>query len=448
MMLKRYLYTLVFNLCVPWLVLYLLWRSRRLPAYRQRLEERFGYVARRAAVQPCIGLHAVSVGEIMAAKPLIKALLRETTAQVWITTTTPTGSVMLEQWFNSEMQSGRVLHSYLPYDLPDSIGRFLRRVQPCLWLVMETEIWPNWYRACAKRRIPLLLVNARLSAKSLRGYQQVGGLIRSTLADVSTLVARSTADADAFQQLGMNPARILVGGNVKFDLSVPDGLAAQAQHLRQVWGTAPVWVAGSTHEGEEKQILVAYQQLRQTLPNLKLVIVPRHPQRFDEVFALCQQWATLYEWQITRRSESATLSDTADMVLGDTLGELLMWYALADVTFIGGSLVDHGGHNPLEAAVWGVPIVTGRYTANFTDMFPALCRSGGAIRVDGMVQLQQALLMWLQDDDARHYAGQQARQFVLTHQGATATIMQCVHNYLAHRSLSTAATFHDPAIAY
>lgn len=447
-MLKRYCYTVLFNLCVPWLVLHLLWRSRRLPAYRQRLEERFGYVARRDAAQPCIGLHAVSVGEIMAAKPLIKALLRETTVQVWITTTTPTGSAMLEQWFSSEMHSGRVLHSYLPYDLPDSIGRFLRRVQPCLWLVMETEIWPNWYRACAKRRIPLLLVNARLSAKSLRGYQQVGGLIRSTLADVSTLVARSAADADAFQQLGMNPARILVGGNVKFDLSVPDGLAAQAQHLRQSWGNSPVWVAGSTHEGEEKQILVVYQQLRQSLPDLKLVIVPRHPQRFAEVFALCQQWATLHDWQVIRRSESATLPETADIVLGDTLGELLMWYALADVAFIGGSLVEHGGHNPLEAAVWGVPIVTGRYTTNFADMFPDLCRSGGAIRVDGLVQLQQAVLMWLQDDDARHCAGKQARQFVLTHQGATATIMQCVHNYLAHRSPSTATTLHDPAIAY
>ncbi len=174
-MLKRYCYTMLFNLCVPWLLLHLLWRSRRLSAYRQRLEERFGYVARRDAAQLCIGLHAVSVGEIMAAKPLIKALLRETVAQVWVTTTTPTGSAMLEQWFKNEMHNGRVLHSYLPYDLPDGIGRFLRRVQPCLWLVMETGIWPNWYRACAKRRIPLLLVNARLSAKSLRGYQRLGG---------------------------------------------------------------------------------------------------------------------------------------------------------------------------------------------------------------------------------------------------------------------------------
>ncbi len=447
-MFYRYVYTLLFNLCLPLVMLNLWWRGRRVPAYRQRWDERLGYVPMRDVKRACIGIHAVSVGEVMAAKPLVAALLRETNAQIWLTTTTPTGSALVRSQFAAALAEGRLLHSYLPYDLPDSIGRFLRRVQPCLWLVMETEIWPNWYRALANRRIPLLLVNARLSAKSLCGYQRLGGLIRHTLADVTTLVARSPADAQAFQQLGMDSARIVVGGNVKFDLNVADGLATQAAILRQTWGDAPVWVAGSTHAGEDEQILAVYQQLRQTTPNLKLVLVPRHPQRFDAVYALCQQQATQQRWQVMRRSKSATLNATADLVLGDTLGELLMWYALADVAFVGGSLVEHGGHNPLEAAVWSVPVVTGEHVQHFADIYPALSAAGGAVVVKDTAQLQATLQHWLHNRPLCQAAGQQAHAFVLQHQGATATIMQCVHQQLAQLSSNAVTSLHAQPIAY
>lgn len=452
---QRYGYTVMFGLLMPLMVLMLLWRSRRVPSYRQRIGERFGYVPQRtttaAGFAPCIWLHAVSVGEVMAARPLVDALLREhPQATCWITTTTPTGSAMVLQLFAAEVARTRVMHSYLPYDLPNGIARFLQRVQPTLWLVMETEIWPNWYYACAKRRIPILLVNARLSARSLRGYARLGGLIRHTLAYVTSLVARSAQDADAFQQLGMPASRILVGGNVKFDLSVPAGLAAKAQQLRQAWGDAPVWVAGSTHEGEDAIILVVYQQLRQTFPQLKLVLVPRHPQRFDAVYEQCQQVAVLRGWQVTRRSQCAELPSDTAILLGDTLGELLLWYALADVAFIGGSLVERGGHNPLEAAIWGVPVVSGQHTANFADMFPALCAAGGAKQVQDAAQLQQVLTDWLSHAPDRQTAGQQARAFVLQQQGATALILQCVQNQFAHVKpfLATNTTAHAQVISY
>ncbi|MBU0654186.1 MAG: lipid IV(A) 3-deoxy-D-manno-octulosonic acid transferase [Gammaproteobacteria bacterium] len=419
MMLGRYLYTLLFNLLIPLLVLSLLWRSRKNPAYGQRIDERFGYVRSTRPYTRCIWLHAVSVGEVMAARPLLERLLKDfPDVALWVTTTTPTGSDTVKRLFGD-----RVQHSYCPYDLPDSLARFFRRVKPEMLLVMETEIWPNLYKACANRNIPLLLVNARLSARSYQGYARLGRLISDTLGLASWIGARSQQDADHFRQLGAKPEQVETCGNIKFDMQIPAGLDASAAALRQQWGKRPVWVAGSTHEGEDSAILHVYQRLQQQLPDLLLVLVPRHPERFATVRQLCVEAG----FDTLTRSSGEPLKPSTQILLGDSMGELLLWYALADVAFIGGSLVPHGGHNPLEAAIWGVPVVSGKHTENFTDMFPGLYASGGAVQVDSATQLYDHTLNWLQDAAAREMAGQQAQAFAVSSQGAVNLVMQRIH---------------------
>jgi 3-deoxy-D-manno-octulosonic-acid transferase len=422
-MFNRHLYTVIFNLLIPLFLLNLLLRSRKNPAYRQGVAERFGYVHVRQGTGRCIWLHAVSVGEVIAARPLVERLLCDYPEDtVWVTTTTPTGSDTVKRLF-----AGRVAHSYCPYDLPGSLARFIRRVRPDLLLVVETEIWPNLYQACAARNIPLLLVNARLSERSCRGYARFGRLVRSTLAHVNWLGARSQQDAAYFLQLGARPEKVDVCGNLKFDLQIPSSLSAQAQALRQQWGSRPVWVAGSTHAGEDEIILRVFQQLRQALPDLLLILVPRHPERFDSVYQLC----TATGLASVRRSTGQPVTASTAVLLGDSMGELLLWYAVADVAFIGGSLVPRGGHNPLEAAAFAVPVISGAHTANFTDMFPPMYAEGGAAQASNAEELYALALHWLQDDAARHLAGQQAQAFFTRQQGALALIMRNVHARLA-----------------
>lgn len=421
-MLKRYLYTLIFNLLIPLFVLNLLWRSRKNPAYRQRIEERFGYVPRRHDANRCLWVHTVSVGEVMAARPLIERLLQDYPHDtVWVTTTTPTGSAMVKRFWE-----GRVQHSYCPYDLPDGLARFMRRVRPSLLMVVETEIWPNLYKACANRHIPMLMVNARLSSRSSKAYAQWGGLVRDTLLCTDWIGARSPTDAEHFLQLGANPQRVSVCGNLKFELQIPTHLVDQAHTLRTQWGQRPVWVAGSTHAGEDETVLRVFQQLRHSIPHLLLILVPRHPERFTTVKTLCETEG----WVTATRSSQQPVLPVTDILLGDTLGELLQWYACADIAFIGGSLVPHGGHNPLEAAALAVPTMSGTHTHNFADIFPSLFAAKGAVQVADEANLFTQALHWLQDDVARHHAGQQAQAYFTRNQGALALILQQVRNRL------------------
>jgi len=417
----RWLYTVLMYCLTPFFLLRLWWRGRVNPAYRQRIAERFGYVPR--TIQPCLWVHAVSVGETIAARPLIERLLHEYPHHVlWVTTTTPTGSETVKRLFG-----GRVLHSYFPYDLPDAAARFLQRVRPSLLVVMETEIWPNLYAACAQRQIPLMLANARLSERSVQGYARIQTLVEETLANVSQIAARDVQDSLRFQQLGASPEQVSACGNIKFDLQVPGGMAETAQQLRQQWGAnRPVWVAASTHAGEDETVLRVFAGLRVQVPELLLIVVPRHPERFDAVAKLCADTGL----PTMRRSAGGAFSPETALIVGDSMGEMLLWYAAAEVAFIGGSLIPHGGHNPLEAAAFGVPVVSGEHVHNFTDMFPALCATGGAVLIRDGAALQGQLLHWLQAPYARHTAGIAAQTFFHQNQGALERLIQHIHRLL------------------
>lgn len=414
----RYFYSLLLYLLLPFMLLRLWWRGSRNPAYRRRIGERLGFFAALEA-RPRLWLHAVSVGEVIAAAPLIERLLQAYPDHaLLVTTTTPTGSAELMRRFQS-----RVEHVYFPFDLPGVVRRFLARTRPRALLVMETELWPNLFHRVAARGMPLLLLNARLSPRSCRGYARLGSLTRGTLGCVSRLLAQGEGDAQRFRSLGAPAERVAVAGNIKFDLAVPEDLLAAAEgERRALFGQRPVWIAASTHEGEEAQVLAAHRQVVAALPEALLVIVPRHPERFDAVAGLIES----QDWPLARRSRGEPPVAEKGVYLADTMGELLRLYAMADVAFVGGSLVPVGGHNPLEPAALGRAVLSGAQTFNFAEITPALIAAGGARQVDDADALAREVTALLQDDDARQAMGDAGRALVLANRGALQRIRQAV----------------------
>jgi 3-deoxy-D-manno-octulosonic-acid transferase len=366
-------YTFLLVLLAPVVLVRLWWRGRQSPGYRERWRERLGDLAPHAT-GPVIWVHAVSVGEAQAAQPLVRRLLAEyPDHQVLVTTTTPTGADRVRRLFD-----GEVVHRYFPYDLPAIVRRYLDAVQPRLLVVMETEIWPNLLRACAERRIPVMLANARMSARSARGYRWLGRLTAESLRRISTIAAQAAEDAARFTELGAPADRLLVTGSLKFDIRLPASVREQAEVLRLAWGMdRPVWVAASTHDGEEKQLLDAHARVLETFPGALLVLVPRHPERFESVAELVRGQG----FRIRRRSRQ-TASPDCQVFLGDTMGELPVFYAAADVAFVGGSLVETGGHNLLEPAALGVPVIFGPNMFNFAAIAELFLREGAARRAD------------------------------------------------------------------
>ncbi|CAK9891610.1 MULTISPECIES: lipid IV(A) 3-deoxy-D-manno-octulosonic acid transferase [Pseudomonas] len=370
---NRTLYTLLFHLGLPLVALRLFLRSRKAPAYGQRIGERFA-LNLPAMAEGGIWVHAVSVGESIAAAPMIRALLQAyPQLPITITCMTPTGSERVRAMFADEP---RIQHCYLPYDLPWAAGRFLDHVQPKLAVIMETELWPNHIHQCAKRGIPVALANARLSERSARGYARFAGLTRPMLAQMSLIAVQTETEAQRFRQLGARLECVQVTGSIKFDLSIDEHLLSRAQALREQWQAAqrPVWIAASTHEGEDEIILAAHRQLREHHADALLILVPRHPERFNSVFELCRgQLPT-----VRRSSGEPVAADTA-VLLGDTMGELLFLYALADIAFVGGSLVPNGGHNLLEPAALSLPVLSGPHLFNFLEI-AAMLREAGALQ--------------------------------------------------------------------
>ncbi len=420
----RSLYTFILYLLTPFVLLRLLWRGLRAPAYWQRLGERFGHVpaVEDAAPDP-IWIHAVSVGEVQAAAPLLRALLKTyPDLPVLVTTTTPTGSEQVRSLFDT-----RVWHVYAPYDLPGAVNRFLTRSRPRLALMMETEIWPNLYRACHKRGIPVLLVNARLSARSAAGYKRVGSLTAATLQCLYGVAAQAPADAERLVQLGAAPERVKVTGSIKFDMQIPASLTEQAAVLRRDWGIQrPVWIAASTHDGEDEMVLDAHRQIREQFPNALLVLVPRHPERFARVAALCRERG----WETVLRSEQRVTPADAAVFVGDSMGELLLFFAASDAAFIGGSLVPHGGHNPLEASAQRVPVLFGPHMFNFEAIAQLLLASGAAREVGDDGQLADSVVRWLSDPEARNAAGEQGAAVVEANKGARDAVLAMVEEAL------------------
>jgi 3-deoxy-D-manno-octulosonic-acid transferase len=423
---NRALYTALLRLLLPLVLLRLYWRSLQTPAYRARIAER---LAREASpARPAdVWVHAVSVGEVQAALPLIRHLLnRSPPLSVLVTTTTPTGAVRLRELFGESLS-----HRYTPLDLPGVVGRFLDRVRPGLVVVMETEIWPNTLALCAGRGIPVVLANARLSARSARGYARLPRLTRETLGHLTLIAAQGEADGQRFRDLGADPARVRVVGNIKFDLSLPANLQDQAEVMRRVWGRdRPVWVAASTHEGEDELMLAAHRHIRTRVPAALLVLVPRHPERFDRVAGLVAREGLA----LVRRSSRAPCAAETAVFLGDTMGELGTFLAAADAAFLGGSLVPTGGHNLLEAAAAGVPVATGPHVFNFAGITALLVAEGAAVQVADADGLADLMAHWLTDAPLRARIGESGRRVVAENRGALARLIALIETRLGAAS--------------
>jgi len=418
----RKLYTLLLYLLAPLVILRLAWRSLRAPDYRRRWPERFG------TIEPALGerviwIHAVSVGEVQAAEPVVQALLEQRPDySILITTVTPTGSARVTALFGDE-----VAHVYAPYDLPGAVSRFFQRVRPQLAIVMETELWPNLFHACQQRAIPLLLINARLSERSEAGYRRVRGLAAQTLSAVNEIAAQSELDAGRFINIGADQGTVTVTGNLKFEQRVPPSLLERAEVLRRDWGVGrTVWVAGSTHEGEDELLLDAFRQLRERFSDCLLVLVPRHPERFESVAELCRQ----KNYNTLLRSAAVPCTPATEVYIGDSMGELPLFYAASDVAFVGGSLVPHGGHNMLEPAALGVPVVTGPHVFNFVEICELLQQAGACVKVEDVGGLSDTLSLWLEDANQRHRVGQRGRDTVEKNRGALQSVMAMIDRYL------------------
>jgi 3-deoxy-D-manno-octulosonic-acid transferase len=407
--LRRLIYTVIMYLLIPLILYRLAVRGLRYREYFGRWRERFGFFPD-PHIRESIWIHAVSMGEVNAALPLIDALMqRHQHTPFVITTVTPTGSERVRRVYGD-----RVFNVYLPYDLPASIRRFLKRVRPRVSVVMETEIWPNLFLECAARDIPVILANARLSEKSFRGYGPVRPLAKQAVASVRYIAAQSVTDAGRLRELGAEPDRLGVVGNLKYDMSVPSDLAEQAHAMRQTWGAQrPVWIAASTHEGEELPVLKAHTEVLRQFPDALLLIAPRHPERFKPVALACRNFGF-----VTRtRSEDGTASIDTQCFVVDTLGELLRFYATTDVAFVGGSLVPIGGHNILEPAALAVPVVVGPKTFNFADITASLLDSGAAVQIDDGEALGSVVIKFLADPELRSRTGRAAKKAFEREQG-------------------------------
>lgn len=411
----RLLYSLVLYLLTPLIVAWLGWRGLRAAGYRRGWRQRFGWV--RPSEGAPIWVHAASVGEVQAGLPLIRALLQRFPGRpLLVTTTTPTGAEQVRRALGDA-----VCHAYAPLDLPHVVARFLRRVRPAVAVVLETELWPNLYRDLRRRRVPLFLVNARLSPRSTARYRRLGPLMRDALACIDTIAAQSAEDAERFAQLGAVPARLVVAGNIKFDLQLPPGLTERGRELRRQLGPKrPVWIAASTHEGEDEQVLTAHRRLREQYPQLLLILVPRHPERFERVAELVRNEG----FALARRSRTEAADEAVAVYLGDTMGELLLMYAAADVAFVGGSLVPVGGHNLLEPAALGLPIVSGPHVFNARQVAELLVAAGGARLIGQGEALAAAVGTLLRDESRRRRAGERARQVVAANRGALERCLQ------------------------
>lgn len=407
-------YTWILRLLFPYLCLRLLFRGLRNRAYWRRVPERFGFVPP-LPTERVIWVHAVSVGEAQAAAPLVHALQdRYPGHRIVFTTTTPTGSAQAQKLF-----AERVAHYYAPYDYPSAVRRFLERTRPELALFMEKEFWPNMFHLCRERSIPIAIVNACVTETSLRGYRRFVRLIRSTLQQANLIAAQSEANARRLLALGALSTTVHVTGSIKFELSLPASLIETAQHLRRQWGAGrPVWIAASTHEGEEEQVLRAHAELRRLsrYADLLLVLVPRHPERFGAVARLCRKAG----FSVALRSESrGPLDRSVGVLLGDTMGELQVFYGAGDVAFVGGSLLPGiGGHNLLEAAAMGKPVTFGPYMHNIEEISRIAVERGAGVQVADGAQLAAAVDDFLANADRRYAAGEAGRRMVEENRGA------------------------------
>ncbi len=397
-------YILLLPFAVYWLVRGIANRS-----YFDRLGQRFGFGFPR--LDGCIWLHAVSVGEVQAAVPLVRTLAERFPGRtLLITTVTPTGAARVRAVFGDTVQ-----HAYIPFEFPHAVRNFFNSVRPDAALIMETEIWPNLYRGCGIRDIPLILVSARISPKSVPGYRKMLSLIRETLSHGIIIAAQSQPDADRFLEIGASADRTCVMGNIKFDVQPDPGIVERGHAARaELFGDRPVWIAASTHEGEEQILIDVHANLLARYPTLLLVLVPRHPERFAGVRELVEKKGL----GVVARTDGKPVDPDTPVFLCDTMGEVPLFYAASDVAFVAGSLVPIGGHNLLEPAAVGVPIITGPHNFNAQDIADLFIDLGACLKVDTPAELGETIARLLEDKDEARRLGATGREVLEENRGA------------------------------
>ncbi|HLF67465.1 MAG TPA: lipid IV(A) 3-deoxy-D-manno-octulosonic acid transferase, partial [Gammaproteobacteria bacterium] len=407
--LLRWLYSVLMIALSPFILLRLLWRSRRAPDYRRRITERFAFYSR--TFKPSgICLHAVSVGELMAARPLITRIMQHYPhLPLTITTTTPTASAQVKKIFADSVQ-----HVYLPYDYPGAVQRFLRAFRPKLMIIMETEIWPNLFYYLHEANIPIIMANARLAEKSLRGYKRFKFFFAPTLQKVTCIAAQSVMDANHFAALSFPGQKIKVMGNIKYDVAVPTHLVERAHQLRKAWPDRAVWIASSTHAVEEALIINTIIALKTQYPHTLCIIAPRHPECFHGVAEKCVAQGL----KIARYSRQEDVTPDTEVFIADALGELFFFYALSDIAVVCGSFAPVGGHNVLEPAALGLPIIVGPNMFNFKTILADFLAKAAILQVKEGEELLPILGHTLAHPDAAQEMGERAHQLVLTNQGA------------------------------
>jgi 3-deoxy-D-manno-octulosonic-acid transferase len=421
----RFTYSLLTYLALPVVLLRLLWRSRLAPLYRQRWNERLAWYpsSSNADRRESMIFHAVSVGEVHAAQPLIDAVLRaRPELRVIVTATTPTGSERVRKLFGN-----RVEHVYLPYDLPGAVQRFFTTFSPALLVLLETELWPNLIHYSHQRGCNIILANARLSARSQKRYQRFSSLACGMLQNIDLVLAQSAEDGARFVELGLDSTKLKINGTLKFDVPIDVSKVQKAKAFKAGLGERPVWIAASTREGEESKVLQAFALAIQEMPSLLLVLVPRHPERFAQAHELAQTRG----YQALRYSTGTAVTSGIQVLIGDTMGDMQFYYSLADLAFVGGSLVDTGCQNIIEPAALGLPILTGPSLYNFQAVSELLLAAGGMELVVDADALGLRVGQLLQAPQLLSIMGEKARNVVAANQGATTRLCKIILERLA-----------------
>ncbi|RDE66488.1 3-deoxy-D-manno-octulosonic acid transferase [Aggregatibacter segnis] len=421
----RFFYTCVMYLAQPFLWLSLLAGSMKASRSRKRLGERYGLYCKLSSPKPNgVLIHAASVGEVIAAVPLIKRIQQDYPhLSITVTTMTPTGSDRVKAVFGES-----VTHVYLPYDLPDAVARFIGFVQPSLVVVIETELWFNLIHQLAKKQIPFVIVNARLSARSTKRYGWFKKALKPLLENITLIAPQDEVSLSRYAQLGIAPERLKLTGNIKYDLNLTADLLANISALKTQWSTSrPIWIAASTHEGEDEIILKSHGTLLQRFPDLLLILVPRHPERFNSVAQLIEQQGFNY----IRRSGYLIPQAETQVLLGDSMGELMLLYGLANVALVGGSLVAHGGHNPLEPLAFKLPVISGKHTFNFPEIFTKLEERQGVLMTEESPQaVAEAVAQFLESPTLSQRYGNAGYAVLNENRGALQRVMDLLKPYL------------------
>ncbi len=424
--LLRWLYTALFVLAIPVILLRLWYRGLKNPAYRDRWLERFGIF--KFPLQPGgLWIHAVSVGESIAAIPMIREFQKRfPTLPITVTTTTITGSARIQSTFGTE-----IFHVYFPYDLPWCIARALNTIRPKLLILMETELWPNCLWKCQQLQIPVMVANARLSPRSMQGYGRLRLITQQMLDCVTLVAAQSERDGARFVELGLALKRLMITGNIKFDVPLKEGIEIEAEKLRDNWGKDRlVFVAASTHAGEEEQVLTAFREIQKQFKDALLILVPRHPERFSSVATLVQNQG----YSVVLRSSQAPVTLETQVFLGDTMGELSLFYAASDVAFVGGSFVTVGGHNTLEPVAVGIPVIVGPHIHNFVEITQLLLEAKALVQVSDSHALAAAVLHWFKLPQERKKAGSSGKEVVEKNRGAVSKIVDLAQKLITLRT--------------